>query len=522
LRDDLIARLRRQRTTFFLAACLFAAYAYFYQAGGWNQNSRFALVRAIVEQGTLRIDDTVQFQGRRVTGDLARHHGHTYSDKAPGLALVAVAPVMIAYVFLTEPASRAGIAALSYIATLAAAALPTVLAALLVLWLAEALGASRGGAVFAAAVFGLGTPAWCYATLFFGHALATACTVIAFGAAVALRDPTSPRSDVLLATGVGVAAGWATITEHPTAIPAAIIALLALAHAFPGGAARRVRVLAGVASGALACAAVLALYNQAAFRAPLSLGYASEAGGFEGMKQGFLGVLYPKLDVLAELLVGRYRGLLYLAPVLAAAPLGFVVLIRAPASRVPAIAAAAIAAYYPLFNAAYFYWDGGSSYGPRHMAPGLPFLSLALAPLWSRAQPAVRVALAALALYGAALALVAVSTTAQPPEYYKNPVSQLLWPSFEKGHLSINQQGFVDDNLRRQRDPVAHAWNLGEKLGLTAHASLVPLFAIWGALGIAWWQLHDRQLEPAVARSAARRAIDPLPEKKGREKHKRS
>jgi hypothetical protein len=200
--------------------------------------------------------------------------------------------------------------------------------------------------------------------------------------------------------------------------------------------------------------------------------------------------------------------------VLAAAPLGFVVLIRAPASRVPAIAAAAIAAYYPLFNAAYFYWDGGSSYGPRHMAPGLPFLSLALAPLWSRAQPAVRVALAALALYGTALALVAVSTTAQPPEYYKNPVSQLLWPSFEKGHLSINQQGFVDDNLRRQRDPVAHAWNLGEKLGLTAHASLVPLFAIWGALGIAWWQLQDRQLEPAVARSAARRAIDPLPERK--------
>ena len=486
MRDDLIARLRRQRTTFFLAACLFAAYAYFYQAGGWNQNSRFALVRAIVEQGTLRIDDTVQFQGRRVTGDLAWHHGHTYSDKAPGLALVAVAPVMIAYVFVTEPASRAGIAALSYIATLAAAALPTVLAALLVLWLAEALGASRGGAVFAAAVFGLGTPAWCYATLFFGHALATACTVIAFGAAVALRDPTSPRSDGLLATGVGVAAGWATITEHPTAIPAAIIALLALAHAFPGGAARRVRVLAGVASGALACAAVLALYNRAAFGAPLSLGYASEAGGFEGMKQGFFGVLYPKLDVLPELLVGRYRGLLYLAPVLAAAPLGFVVLIRAPASRVPAIAAAAIAAYYPLFNAAYFYWDGGSSYGPRHMAPGLPFLSLALAPLWSRAQPAVRVALAALALYGTALALVAVSTTAQPPEYYKNPVSQLLWPSFEKGHLSINQQGFVDDNLRRQRDPVAHAWNLGEKLGLTAHASLVPLFAIWGALGIAW------------------------------------
>ena len=37
-----------------LVAVLLVSYAYFYQAGGWNQNSRFALVRAIVERGTIR------------------------------------------------------------------------------------------------------------------------------------------------------------------------------------------------------------------------------------------------------------------------------------------------------------------------------------------------------------------------------------------------------------------------------------------------------------------------------------
>ena len=30
--------------------------AYFHQGGGWNQNVRFALVRAIVEEGTFFID----------------------------------------------------------------------------------------------------------------------------------------------------------------------------------------------------------------------------------------------------------------------------------------------------------------------------------------------------------------------------------------------------------------------------------------------------------------------------------
>jgi hypothetical protein len=504
--NDVLATLARHRPMLCLGAALFVAYAYFYQAGGWNQNTRFALVRAIVEQGTLRIDDTVHYQGRLVTGDLARYDGHVYSDKAPGLALVAVPPVAIVQPLLVEPTSRASIATLSYLATVAAAGLPTVLAAVLVFWLAEALGATRGGALFAAAVFGLGTPAWCYATLLYGHALATAGVATAFACAVALRQRCNPRRDWLLAAALGVAAGWATITEYPCAIPAAIIALLALAHVFPGGTARCTRVIVGVTAGALACAAVLALYNQAAFGGALTLGYSKEEG-FYGMKQGILGVTYPKLDVLGEILLGRYRGLLYLAPVLAAAPLGFALLIRAPQSRLPGIAAATIAVYYVLFNAAYFYWHGGWSYGPRHVAPALPFLSVALAPLWSRAKPIARAALGVLALYGAALTLVAVSTTAQPPEYYKTPVSQLLWPSFVSGKLSINYQSFVDDDLRKQRDPVAHAWNLGEKLGLAGHASLLPLFALWGVAGLAYWSLGERRpLQGAAASRSVRTA----------------
>ena len=36
-----------------LGLVAFASYAYFYSGGGWNQNTRFDLVRAIVEHGTL-------------------------------------------------------------------------------------------------------------------------------------------------------------------------------------------------------------------------------------------------------------------------------------------------------------------------------------------------------------------------------------------------------------------------------------------------------------------------------------
>jgi hypothetical protein len=49
-----------------LQACLFAAafftFAYFHQGGGWNQNSRFAMVRAIVEEGVPWIDSFLIYQ----------------------------------------------------------------------------------------------------------------------------------------------------------------------------------------------------------------------------------------------------------------------------------------------------------------------------------------------------------------------------------------------------------------------------------------------------------------------------
>ncbi len=42
------ASLLIKRRALLISAVAFISYAYFYQGGGWNQNSRFDLVRAIV------------------------------------------------------------------------------------------------------------------------------------------------------------------------------------------------------------------------------------------------------------------------------------------------------------------------------------------------------------------------------------------------------------------------------------------------------------------------------------------
>ena len=74
-----------KRLSWSIFALLFFSYAYFYQAGGWNENTRFDLVRAIVDDHTLSID-----RYHENTGDKARFRGHYYSDKAPGASFAAV------------------------------------------------------------------------------------------------------------------------------------------------------------------------------------------------------------------------------------------------------------------------------------------------------------------------------------------------------------------------------------------------------------------------------------------------
>ena len=490
LRKTIIAR------SITMAILLVVSYAYFYQAGGWNQNSRFAMVRAIVEHGTLSIDAY-----HEATGDKARVGQHYYSDKAPGLSLTAV-PVYLSvrpFILLggVDPGSPAAVTALSYIVTLATSGVPTVITSLLLFLLGLRLGASSDGGAFAAIVFGLGTPAWAYATLFWGSSLASACLVVAFSAAVALEYDGTARRDAGLGVLVGLGGGWATITEFTAAVPAMIVATFAVTQVWLRSAARLTTLLA-IIVGASVAAAVLLTYNNAAFHSPFAVSYRSVLG-FEGMKEGFFGLTYPKLDVLRAILLGPYRGLLLIAPVMGFALFGLLLIARQPGKRAVSLSATLIIIYYVGLNASYRYWHGGWSYGPRHLASALPFMALFLAILWSHAKPLLRTMLAVLAVWGVAMSLVAVATTAQVPERIQNPVWQFLWPAFRDGDFSLNHESFIEANadFRRLRGgELSHdAWNVGEKLGLRGHASLLPLYFVWAGCLAAWIWLTKRRVE---------------------------
>ncbi len=315
-----------RRRALLLGIVIFLSYAYFYEGGGWNQNSRFDMVRAILEQKTLSIDAY-----HENTQDKALSRGHYYSDKAPGLALLALPVAAASRPLLREvgidPASPNGLVAISYAVTVFAVALPTALACVCLFLIALQLGSDVSGAAFASLGMGLATPMWAYATLFWGHALAGACLIFGFAAAVILRESRGRTRDFILGLAVGLFAGWATVSEYPAAPASAILAVLALAQVWSGGRARRWRTGLGVSVGAIACVLVLMFYQYRAFGSAIHPSYSYyQEGAFPWMKHGYMGLTYPRIDVMFKLLFGCRRGLFFAAPFLVTAPFGLRIL----------------------------------------------------------------------------------------------------------------------------------------------------------------------------------------------------
>jgi len=256
------------------------------------------------------------------------------------------------------------------------------------------------------------------------------------------------------------------------------------------------RVSVTMGAGLVFGAIVLLGYNFLAFGKPLYIGYTSEEG-YEAMRSGVFGVNLPEGHAAYEILFGAYRGLLPLAPVLAITPIGFYFLLRDSRTRVASAIVAFVALYYFLLTSGYAYWSGGWSYGSRHLGPALPFLSVGLAPIWMRGGRVIRAVVLGLALIGIGESLVAVSTTPQPPASVERPMAELLWPAFKSGDFPIGWQVYLDlrpppeamSELEAAGVPRA-AWNLGQLAGLKGFASLIPLFGIWLAAGVAWMRIR--------------------------------
>ncbi len=420
-----------------LASLLFVAYSYFWQARGWNHASRLALTYSLVDRGTARIDGLEE-----QTRDRCYLDGHYYCDKPPGQSWLGAVVYALFRPWLTPHplhGPRLNLWWPDYVITLLTSGLATALLGVLVYFAALSGGCSARWAVILAVAFGLATPVFPYATLFFGHNTAALAT---FGAYMLLR-----RSDVSgrwTATGmlvIGLLAGYGVITEYQVVGTSVCVAGYA-AWACPGK-----RLLAAFALGAGACAAALCCYHAATFGGPFQLGYFHETEPqFQEIysRQNPLGLQFPTWDRAISLLISP-RGLLWFAPVMVLVPYGVWLLVRRRQWR-EALFVIVPGGCLFLVNASHPTWWGGWATGPRYLVPIFPFLFLAVAAVAARASPA-RTLIVPLALAGFIVCLFSTAWRlgGSLPDYEypggDNPLVNIVWPDVCRGSIGPSNIG---------------------------------------------------------------------------------
>jgi hypothetical protein len=361
-----------------------------------QQITRGALAISLSE-GRLDID-----RHAYLTVDKAEFNGHTYADKPPGLSLLAVPGALIVRALLANiPGDHNVLFESTFTAFVAAATFSTnvllgAFASVILYLLVRRYGAGDLAAVFAAFALALATPFFPWSTVLFAHAGSGSVLLIATGLTILLSS--RPRLNPLI---VGVLLGYLLVIDL-TMLPAAVL----VGIFFLTREKLSISRTAYLVFGGIVGIGPLLMYNALAFGSPFTLGY-SQVVGFEGMKEGLFGLTTPNAQVLWEILFGLHRGLLPLAPILALVPLGLWRMFWNRELRSLGLLIAGTIACSLLINSSYFYWDGGSSTGPRHLVAMLPLASVALAFAWPRHLPGQIVALALLVLSLVVSAMVA-------------------------------------------------------------------------------------------------------------------
>jgi hypothetical protein len=350
--------------------------------------SRMCQTQAFVH-ARLTIDDCIG-----TTIDRSRYHGRLYSNKAPGMSLLAI-PGYEA-VRLPAPTRWSEYDRRLWLARLATSGICFVLCAFLVGRIAEGLAVGWGGAALVA--LSLGTLASSFAPTNFDHVPAMGLGFAAFVLAWSRRP-----------LAAGLVAGLALLVEYE----AAAIGLVLAAYLATIGRAAVGRFLLGLVPGA----ALLAAYDWAAFGAPWHnpLSYSDNRFRAEHAK-GLLGIHPPNLHAIHLVFVGQ-KGLLVSSPVLVAGAYGLWLLWRRGV-RAEALACAAIVACFLVAECGYFDPYGGASPGVRFFVPALPFLAVGFAPAFARLRLPTAVLAAASVVASTAVALTWANT---------NSFRQTIW-----------------------------------------------------------------------------------------------
>lgn len=464
---------RVQRIGFAFFWLIVTAYGFFIASdANWNTESHLYTAFALVDHHTVSIDDY-----RVRLGDRAYWNGHYYSDKAPGLALAA-APVYaglrlafpreVGQAYRPYPHMRYAISRstvyVRYIITYVLVIVPSAILAIL-LWLFLSRFTSYGGGLMIAGVYALGTPAYAFSIRFYSHQFSAVLLFSAFLLIFHRVKGRLPSRSVILASCLaGLLCAYAAISEYPTAVISALIAVYAASVSRD-----RLRCVVTFCIGSAPPILLAAAYNAAAFGRPFATGYtyvhsalyhSHVATGVLGMSNPLAyGMHVPSPSALWEITFGLYRGIFPISPVLLVCIAGLAHMWRCRALRPEFYLIAVSVVAYFLLDASRDVtmngWSGGASVASRHLVPVLPFMVVpAVFGLRSRLYRFLFIASGCVSV---GITWSIVSSVGLFSMTDRSPITNELLPAFFGGHFQPS-------------------W--GFMTGSTSFAGLLPLLAV--------------------------------------------
>jgi hypothetical protein len=345
-------------------------FSYFFQWSGWNQNSRFNLVRSMVEQKTFMID-----KYHKNTGDKSKRDGHYYSDKAPGSSWLGALPYTILHKFVGGNVQgwlffKWGL----YLCTVFAIAIPSAISVSAIFYFFRKMKVTVGISSGLTLAYAFGTLTLPYSTMLFGHQLAAALLIVSFILIFRIKLLGSFSRQQLFV--IGFLLGFSFVSDYTSFL--AIITLL-----FYGAIISRwsLKAVVWVFFGMGVPAVMLMFYNWIAFGSVMKFSYHYSVFS-DRHHEFFQGLTFPDFGIPFIILFTEYRGLFFYSPWLLLAVPGFSSMLKRKDLKVEGIVCLIIFISYVLFNSAYWGWHGGQAFGPRYIILSIPFLVLAAGSLW--------------------------------------------------------------------------------------------------------------------------------------------
>lgn len=375
---------------------------------GWNEESRFALTRSIVEENSLNINSYANY-----TGDRAFFDGNYYSDKAPGSSSINTpfylvwqgvsdgspdSEVFIAdkeleerrnvtIYYKVDPNLELSIA--RFLSVFFLSAFPGALLVVLI-YKTSKLITDNKKSLFVAIVFGLGTIILAYSTVYMGVITASTFSFLSFFLLIKSKEVNCTKILYFLA---GLLMSFAVFIEYYAVLFVFVFALyLILTRLIKGLGTNSAETALGKVNierktlaifvfGMVVGLTPLFTYNSMIFEGFLEFSTAHiDTDIWISLETPTAGNVFQIISMenillnLPRLTFSPFRGIFFYSPILLVSIPGLYILFKKKSDI--AVYITLIFLSFISFNAFLVDWHAGASFGPRYLVPVVPFLAV--------------------------------------------------------------------------------------------------------------------------------------------------